>query len=355
MIEKYGLFDSLEGDVREYAEADFALLVSALGRDGVSGGKESLKVSAAVSGLGVSVKPGYALVQGRYYALEDDGSGDMTLGLTAASAYPRIDRIVLTLNYAQRTVKLGVLRGVEAALPAAPALVRNTAEYMLSLAQVYVGVGAGTLRETDVQDERGDADLCGMEGADAAQAIQKAQEALHEAEKAQQLARQALDAPCVTSLAGKTGDVQLEAGTGISVSGLKIANTGVHAVETGAQEGTIRIHTNGAQADVPVAGWMQAFAKKLDAGKIQLGSVSVAVNQYQEDASNPLRNNYTARVQFPTPMETAPAGVFTSTITTDPQRRRSSASNVTADGFDCCVYNGTSAGTMWVYWLAIWE
>jgi len=354
MIEKYGLFDSLEGDVREYAEADFALLVSALGRDGVSG-VDALKVVPALSGLGVSVKPGYAVVRGRYYALEDDGSGEMTLGLAAASAYPRIDRIVLTLNYAQRTVKLSVLKGTEAALPAAPDLVRGTAEYMLSLAQVYVGVGVGGIRAEDVTDERSDAALCGMEGADAAQALEKALAAMQAAEGAQQLARQAMDKSGVTSIAGKTGDVQLEAGKGISVSGLKIANTGVHAIESGSKEGTICVNTNGVQADVPVAGWTQAFEKKLDAGKIQFGTIAVEVNQFEEDASNPQRNIYTAKVNFPQAMEDAPSGIFTNTVTTDPLRRRSAACNATGTGFDCYVYNGTSAGTMWVYWMAIWE
>ena len=49
MIEKYGLFDSLEGDEREYAEVDFARLVRALGRNGVRGGEDALKISAAAS------------------------------------------------------------------------------------------------------------------------------------------------------------------------------------------------------------------------------------------------------------------------------------------------------------------
>ncbi|MBQ5828079.1 MAG: hypothetical protein IIW47_04705, partial [Bacteroidales bacterium] len=54
-------------------------------------------------------------MQGRYYALEADGGGEKLLALEAAVSYPRIDRIVLTLDYAQRTVQLGVLRGGEAA------------------------------------------------------------------------------------------------------------------------------------------------------------------------------------------------------------------------------------------------
>ena len=115
MIEKYGLFDSLEGDEREYAEADFARLCRAITGNGVRGGADALKVSAAASGLAVNVAPGLAVVEGRYYELVDDGSGAFALSLSAATANPRIDRIVLTLNYSARSVTLGVLKGTEAA------------------------------------------------------------------------------------------------------------------------------------------------------------------------------------------------------------------------------------------------
>lgn len=183
MIEKYGLFDSMEGDEREYAEVDFARLCRALSQDGVRGGAGALAVSAAASGLGVVVAPGLALVQGHYYELEDDGSGAFTLNLTAAAAYPRIDRIVLVLDYGERTVTLDVLQGTEAALPAAPALTRNTAKHMLSLAQVRVAVGAGTLTAADIADERSDEAVCGICVATADSALAAAQSALETANK----------------------------------------------------------------------------------------------------------------------------------------------------------------------------
>lgn len=172
MIEKYGLFDSIESDVREYSEADFALLIRMLGPDGVRGGEDALKVSAAASGLRLSVAPGTALVQGRYYALEDDGGDDKLLTLDAASENPRIDRIVLTLDYAARTVLLGVLKGSEAQTPQAPALLRNAAQYMLSLAQVRVEAGASSLTDGSVTDERGDTALCGLQEGTVSEAMQ---------------------------------------------------------------------------------------------------------------------------------------------------------------------------------------
>ncbi|MBQ7885492.1 MAG: hypothetical protein IJ313_01210 [Clostridia bacterium] len=191
MIEKYGLFDSLEGDEREYAEVDFARLARALGRDGVRGGLDALSVSAAASGLGVTVAPGLAMVQGRYYALEDDGSGAFTLSLTAANAYPRIDRIVLELDFAERRISLGVLPGAEAAEPAAPELTRDTAKYMLSLAQVYVAVGAGALAQENIADERVDEALCGLYVSSADAAMAKAVAAAEAASEAEEAAKTA--------------------------------------------------------------------------------------------------------------------------------------------------------------------
>ena len=177
MIEKYGLFDSLEGDERVYAETDFAILVKALGQDGVRGGMDALKVTPLKSGLGVGIHTGMAIVQGRYYALEDDGSGAKSILLTTSAVNPRIDRVVLCLNTSERTVSLEVLKGTEAAAPVAPTLVRNAAQHMLSLAQVRIGVGAASLSEDDITDERGDEALCGLHTDSAQKAMTKAQAA----------------------------------------------------------------------------------------------------------------------------------------------------------------------------------
>ena len=98
MIEKYGLFDSLEGDEREYAEADFARLCRAITGNGVRGGADALRVSASASGLSVNVAPGLAVIEGRYYELMDDGSGAFSLNLSAATGNPRIDRINKTVD-----------------------------------------------------------------------------------------------------------------------------------------------------------------------------------------------------------------------------------------------------------------
>ena len=233
MIEKYGLFDSLEGDEREYAEADFARLCRAITGNGVRGGADALKVSAAASGLAVNVAPGLAVVEGRYYELVDDGSGAFALSLSAATANPRIDRIVLTLNYSARSVTLGVLKGTEAASPEAPALTRNASRMMLSLAQVRVPVGAGALEAGNITDERADEGLCGLRVATPDDAMRAAQNAQAAADAAKQTAGQGVTA----AAAAKT---QADKGVSDAAAALSEAKKRIPAV-TGAAAGEVPV------------------------------------------------------------------------------------------------------------------
>ena len=194
MIEKYGFFDSLIDDEREYAEVDFARFGRVLALDGVRGGADALSVSPSPVGLAVVVKEGMAMVRGRYYALEDDGSGEKILSLTTALANPRIDRIVLRLTHSTRTIEVGVLQGGEAAQPVPPALQRDNDVYMLSIAQVRVGVAAATLTASDITDERSDEEACGIFVVSADAAMRKAEDAQAAAKKAQETANAGAEA-----------------------------------------------------------------------------------------------------------------------------------------------------------------
>lgn len=240
MIEKYGFFDSLEGDEREYSEVDFARFGRVLAIDGVRGGADVLKVNPYATGLAVSVNPGYAMVQGRYYALEDDGTGAKILSLSGALSNPRIDRIVLRLYYATRTIEVGVLQGVESAQPTAPALQRDSDVYMLSLAQVRVGVAASGIAAGDVTDERHDESVCGIMivSPDAAmrtaQGAQKtADEAKNAAQGAQKTADDAntrLDNLKIGVSGGKSGNlVSLDENGNITDSGRALSSIGTGA------------------------------------------------------------------------------------------------------------------------------
>ena len=244
MIEKYGLFDSLEGDERIYAETDFARLIQALGQDGVRGDADALKIVPMNSGLGVQVKAGMAIVRGRYYALEDDGSGAKTIQLTTTSVNPRIDRIVLCLNTGARTVTLGVLTGNEAAVPAAPQLTRNASQYMLSLAQVRIGVGAALISESDITDERGNETLCGLHVSSAQAAMDRAQTAEAAANAAQTAAGEAKQTAAAAQSTANTGvsnaasaleeaKKRIPSVSGVTAGDIPVFNAGGNLVSSG--------------------------------------------------------------------------------------------------------------------------
>lgn len=218
MIEKYGFFDSLMDDVREYSEEDFARFGRVLAIDGVRGGEDALKVSAYAAGLAVKVEPGMAMVRGRHYALEDDGSGERVITLTTAASNPRIDRIVLRLSHGSRTIAVGVLQGTEAAQPTPPNLQRDADVYMLSLAQIHVGVGVAAITDASIVDERRDEDVCGIMIASSDAAMAKAGEAAKAAETARKTAS---DAGTAAEAAQKKADEVADA-----INAMKKVNAG---------------------------------------------------------------------------------------------------------------------------------
>ena len=70
--------------------------------------------------------------------------------------------------------------------------------------------------------------------------------------------------------------LDLAAGTGISVDGMTITNAGVRGISTGTNNGTIKVNTNGTEAEVAVAGLKSlAYKDNIAASNITSGEVSV--------------------------------------------------------------------------------
>lgn len=114
-----------------------------------------LSVFADSSGMQVKLHYGRAWIQGVYYDLP---SADEGLPLAIAgnsSGNPRIDRVVLRLDWTANTVTPTVITGATAASPTAPALVQTFASsWDLPLAQVRVASGLATVASNLVDDER---------------------------------------------------------------------------------------------------------------------------------------------------------------------------------------------------------
>lgn len=110
-----------------------------------------LEVYGDSTGMQVKVKSGVAWIQGHYY--ESDTLEVLGIG-TADSTNPRIDRVILRLDWATGTILLAVIQGSPAVSPVAPALTQNTARWEIPLAQVRVEAGALTIAADKVGSER---------------------------------------------------------------------------------------------------------------------------------------------------------------------------------------------------------
>ncbi len=110
------------------------------------------EVYADNSGLRVKVKSGIAWIRGHY--IESDAEEILAIG-AADPSNPRIDRVVLRVNWTLNTIALAVLQGAPAASPSAPALTQvQGAMWEISLAQVRVDATVASIVAGKVTDER---------------------------------------------------------------------------------------------------------------------------------------------------------------------------------------------------------
>ena len=98
---------------------------------------------------------GFSIVRGFFHY--NDSVRELTL--TPDANLPKIYRILLQLNIANRTVTLIARSGSAASSPTPPALIRNESVYELSLAQYQVDK-SGTV--SLIKDERPDVTVCGV-------------------------------------------------------------------------------------------------------------------------------------------------------------------------------------------------
>lgn len=122
-----------------------------LGTGVISALLNELQVYADSTGMQVKVKTGAAWVKGHYY--ESDVEELLAIG-NASSTNPRIDRIIIRLDWTANTIQLAVLQGTPAVSPSAPDITQNTSRWEISLAQILVGANVFTIPAGNVTDER---------------------------------------------------------------------------------------------------------------------------------------------------------------------------------------------------------
>ncbi|HJK49721.1 MAG TPA: tail fiber protein [Methanocorpusculum sp.] len=162
MTIKHGFFASADPEnPTTYDQQTYAKRRNMEQTDGILEGVLSeLRVTPTdPASMAVAVTAGSVNIQG-YWMDSDDIE---TLQLAAADVNnPRIDRVVVRLDTSvNMEVTLAALTGTPASSPAAPALTRTNYIYELSLAQVYVGVGATYISTSNITDERRNASYCG--------------------------------------------------------------------------------------------------------------------------------------------------------------------------------------------------
>lgn len=117
-----------------------------------------LQVTAA-GGMGITVNAGQGWINGHKMI----NSAAIPYALSASDALlNRIDRVVFYADYTAREMGIEVKQGTPATNATAPALVRDSTRYEMSLATVTITKGATTVTQANITDTRGDSDVCGF-------------------------------------------------------------------------------------------------------------------------------------------------------------------------------------------------
>lgn len=153
-----GPFTSVNGD-RLYTSQFFRdYFASFIGNGVFPNPSDNLQVMAD-SGLDIVVKKGKAWIDGAIHLGDDDQVLTLDPG---DNLLPRIDKIVLRVDYINRTITKEVKKGTPATNPVAPNLQRDNDIYELGLANVRVNVGATNITQSNITDLRLNSNECGI-------------------------------------------------------------------------------------------------------------------------------------------------------------------------------------------------
>ena len=121
-------------------------------QDGVIKGiGDDLEVYADATGMLVKVKAGDAYLKGHYMT----NDAEFMLVVPAADATnPRIDRVVLRVDWSSETITVAVVQGTPAAAPVPPNLQDTDTVFEQALAKVQVDAAVVTIQPAKVTDER---------------------------------------------------------------------------------------------------------------------------------------------------------------------------------------------------------
>lgn len=136
----------------DWSQADWDDAFSKIVQDGIlQSVLDECQVFADSTGMQVKVRSGDAWLAGRKYK----NSAQITLAIAAANpSNPRIDLVVLRMDYTAKTVVAAVKTGTASGSPTAPTLQQDTAIYEIPLAEVRVNAAVSTITAGNVTDKR---------------------------------------------------------------------------------------------------------------------------------------------------------------------------------------------------------
>lgn len=150
MGQTYFPFDSGQG--ANITETQWAKMAQHwLGTGVIKDTLNNLETYADSTGMQVKVKSGAAWIKGHYF--ESDAEEVLAIN-EADSSNPRIDRVIVRLDWTANTVQLAILQGAAAVSPNAPALTQNSSRWEIPLAQIRVNASVSTIVQANVTDER---------------------------------------------------------------------------------------------------------------------------------------------------------------------------------------------------------
>lgn len=108
-------------------------------------------LQTSVASVNVEVHVGAALVNGKLY--ESDATKQLAVGANA-SGNPRIDLVVLRIDYTAQTIRQVIKQGTPAGSPVRPALIQSASIWEIPLADIAVANGFSTITQVNITDRR---------------------------------------------------------------------------------------------------------------------------------------------------------------------------------------------------------
>ncbi len=150
MTKVYYPFDDGAGSA--VMEAEWSKMGSAWLRSGVIYDiANKLEVFGDSTGMQVKAKSGAVWLKGHYF----ESTAEETIALSVSDgSNPRIDLIVVRLDWSLNTIDFAVVTGTPAASPSVPSPVQTTTQWDLPLAKVLVDASTSTIAAGKVTDLR---------------------------------------------------------------------------------------------------------------------------------------------------------------------------------------------------------